>query len=177
MVADALREETVLVEQAVAPAPAPAPPPVAAEPPVQAVEEPPEIDLDLLMSGTSAMSGDLSGIVEERRAAATERATDEPVDRKDEVIEALHTIYDPEIPVDIYELGLIYDVDVQADDSVDVRMTLTSPNCPAAQSLPAEVETKVAAIQWVQGASVEVVFDPPWTPELMSEEARLELNV
>ena len=93
------------------------------------------------------------------------------------VVEALHTIFDPEIPVDIYELGLIYAVDVRPDRTVNIRMTLTSPNCPAAQSLPAEVEVKASAVDGVDRADVEVVFDPPWTPDLMSDEARLELNI
>lgn len=95
----------------------------------------------------------------------------------DDVVEALQTIFDPEIPVDIYELGLIYDIDVRDDTAVHIRMTLTSPNCPAAQSLPDEVKAKVSAVPGVGGAEVEVVFDPPWSPELMSEEARLMLNV
>lgn len=93
------------------------------------------------------------------------------------VVEALHTIFDPEIPVDIYELGLIYAVDVRPDRTVNIRMTLTSPNCPAAQSLPAEVEVKASAVDGVDRADVEVVFEPPWTPDLMSDEARLELNI
>jgi FeS assembly SUF system protein len=95
----------------------------------------------------------------------------------DEVIEALQTVFDPEIPVDIYELGLIYDVDVREDASVHIKMTLTSPNCPAAQSLPDEVKAKVSALDRVDSAEVEVVFDPPWSAEMMSEEARLMLNV
>jgi FeS assembly SUF system protein len=95
----------------------------------------------------------------------------------DRVIDVLHTIFDPEIPVDIYDLGLIYGVEVRDDASVHVRMTLTSPNCPAAQSLPGEVEIKVGGLDGVTGATVEVVFEPPWTPDLMSEEAKLELNI
>lgn len=93
------------------------------------------------------------------------------------VLEALQTIYDPEIPVDIYALGLIYDVDVKETRDVEIRMTLTSPNCPAAQSLPGEVEVKSAGIQGVRSAMVDIVWDPPWGPERMSEEARLELNI
>ena len=93
------------------------------------------------------------------------------------VIEVLKTCYDPEIPVDIYSLGLIYDVDARADGSVDIRMTLTSPACPVAGSLPPEVESKVRAIDGVTSAKVEVVWDPQWTPDLMSDAAKLELNL
>ncbi len=91
-------------------------------------------------------------------------------------IEAIKTCYDPEIPVNIYELGLIYDVKVAADGGVLVVMTLTSPNCPAAQSLPREVEAKVKAIPNVTAAVVKVVWDPQWNPSMMTEAARLELG-
>jgi FeS assembly SUF system protein len=94
-----------------------------------------------------------------------------------EVIAALRTCYDPEIPVDIYELGLIYGVTVGAEGAVQVRMTLTSPNCPAAQELPAEVERKVRAVPAVTDARVEIVFDPPWDSCKMSEAARLQLGL
>ena len=91
-------------------------------------------------------------------------------------IEVLKTIYDPEIPVDIYELGLIYEVKVKDDWSIHILMTLTSPSCPVAETLPVEVEEKVAGIKGVTGAKVEIVFDPPWTKDMMSEEALLELG-
>jgi FeS assembly SUF system protein len=94
-----------------------------------------------------------------------------------EVIAALRTCHDPEIPVDIYELGLIYGVTVGAEGAVQVRMTLTSPNCPAAQELPAEVERKVRAVPAVTDARVEIVFDPPWDSCKMSEAARLQLGL
>jgi FeS assembly SUF system protein len=94
-----------------------------------------------------------------------------------EVIEALRTCYDPEIPVDIYELGLIYGVTVTPDGTVNVRMTLTSPNCPAAQALPADVERKVRSVSGVTDARVEIVFDPPWDSCKMSEAARLKLGL
>jgi FeS assembly SUF system protein len=94
-----------------------------------------------------------------------------------DVVAALRTCYDPEIPVDIYELGLIYDVTVGADGVVQVRMTLTSPGCPAAQELPAEVERTVRAVPGVSDARVEVVFDPPWDTCRMSEAARLKLGL
>jgi FeS assembly SUF system protein len=96
---------------------------------------------------------------------------------RDEVVGVLTTIYDPEIPVDIYALGLVYDVEVAASRDVEIRMTLTSPNCPAAQSLPGEVEQKSAAVGGVRSAMVDIVWDPPWSPAMMSEEARLELNI
>lgn len=95
----------------------------------------------------------------------------------EEIVKVLKTIYDPEIPVDIYELGLIYDVMVNTDHEVKILMTLTSPNCPVAESLPQEVEQKVAALEEVKSAEVEITFDPPWTRDLMSEEARLELGM
>lgn len=109
--------------------------------------------------------------------------TDSPIDNiksqllESQIIEALRTIFDPEIPVNIYELGLIYEVGVKADGVVHVQMTLTSPACPVAGSLPPEVERCVAEVDGVKEATVEVVWDPPWTPELMSEAARLQLNI
>lgn len=102
---------------------------------------------------------------------------DEKAAIEGEVVSVLKTIFDPEIPVDIYELGLIYDVDLGADRTVEITMTLTSPNCPAAQSLPAEVETKSASVEGVEQAMVDIVWEPPWGPERMSEAARLELNI
>ncbi|NDI98477.1 SUF system Fe-S cluster assembly protein [Flavobacterium sp. LaA7.5] len=95
----------------------------------------------------------------------------------EEIVKVLKTIYDPEIPVDIYELGLIYDVMVNTDNEVKILMTLTSPNCPVAESLPQEVEQKVTGIENVKTAEVEITFDPPWTRDLMSEEAKLELGM
>lgn len=95
----------------------------------------------------------------------------------DKVIEMLHTCYDPEIPVDIYELGLIYDVKVEESGAVNVKMTLTAPNCPAAQSLPVEVKYKVESVPRVTAANVEVVWDPPWDLNKMSEAARLQLGM
>jgi FeS assembly SUF system protein len=95
---------------------------------------------------------------------------------RDKVLEALTSCYDPEIPVNIYELGLIYDVDISEAGAVTIRMTLTSPACPAAASLPPEVEQKVRQIPGVSAARAEVVWDPPWTPERMSEAARVQLG-
>lgn len=95
----------------------------------------------------------------------------------EKIVRVLKTIYDPEIPVDIYELGLIYDVFVNEDYEVKVLMTLTTPNCPVAETLPLEVEEKVRSLNEVKSAEVEITFDPPWTQELMSEEAKLELGM
>jgi FeS assembly SUF system protein len=94
-----------------------------------------------------------------------------------QVIEALRACFDPEIPVNIYELGLIYSVGIGESGLVEVKMTLTSPHCPAAQSLPPEVEGRVKAVPGVTGAKVEVVWDPPWNPSMMSEAAKLELGM
>lgn len=94
----------------------------------------------------------------------------------EKIVRTLKTIYDPEIPVDIYELGLIYDVFVNEDNHVKVIMTLTTPNCPVAETLPVEVEDKVKSVEGVLDAKVELTFEPPWTRDLMSEEAKLELG-
>jgi FeS assembly SUF system protein len=95
----------------------------------------------------------------------------------EKIVRVLKTIYDPEIPVDIYELGLIYDVMVSSDNDIKILMTLTTPNCPVAESLPMEVEEKVRSMDEVKDCEVEITFDPPWSQELMSEEAKLELGM
>ncbi|HKL35612.1 MAG TPA: iron-sulfur cluster assembly protein [Salegentibacter sp.] len=95
----------------------------------------------------------------------------------EKIVKVLKTIYDPEIPVDIYELGLIYDVMVNTDYEVKILMTLTTPNCPVAESLPQEVKEKVVSIDTVKEAEVEITFDPPWNQDLISEEAKLELGL
>ena len=95
----------------------------------------------------------------------------------DEIVTALKTVYDPEIPADIYELGLIYKIDIADDRSVKVDMTLTTPNCPAAGELPQMVENAVASVPGVSGATVNVVWDPPWDQSRMTDEARLVLNM
>jgi FeS assembly SUF system protein len=94
----------------------------------------------------------------------------------EKIVRVLKTIYDPEIPVDIYELGLIYDVFVNEDYEVKILMTLTSPNCPVAESLPQEVNEKVKSLDQVKDSEIELTFDPPWSQDLMSEEAQLELG-
>jgi FeS assembly SUF system protein len=96
---------------------------------------------------------------------------------KRQVVAALRTIYDPELPVNIYDLGLIYALDVDADGRVDIRMTLTAPGCPVAQTFPTQVEQTVAEVEGVSSAHVEIVWDPPWDQSRMSEAARLELGL
>lgn len=98
-------------------------------------------------------------------------------DLKGKVIEVLETCYDPEIPVNIYELGLVYKIDVDPSGSVVITMTLTSPMCPVAGSLPPEIEDKVSAIDGVEQARVNLVWDPPWNPDMMTEAARLQLGM
>ena len=95
----------------------------------------------------------------------------------DDIVAALKTVYDPEIPADIYELGLIYKVDIKDDRAVHVDMTLTTPNCPAAAELPMMVENAVASVAGVGPVTVEIVWEPPWDPSRMSDEARLVLNM
>ncbi len=112
---------------------------------------------------------------------AADRPTNAPAEGGgelyDEVVAMLRTVFDPEIPVNIYELGMIYHIDVDADSNVHVKMTLTSPNCPVAGTLPGEVQQKVQSVGNVTNAEVELVWEPPWNPEMMSEAARLELGM
>ena len=95
----------------------------------------------------------------------------------EKIVLVLKTIFDPEIPVDIYELGLIYDIFVNEDYEVKILMTLTTPNCPVAETLPLEVEEKIKSMDKVNDAEVEITFDPPWSQDLMSDEAKLELGL
>tara|TARA_B100001758_G_C17792321_1_gene295323 strand:- start:99 stop:419 length:321 start_codon:yes stop_codon:yes gene_type:complete len=101
----------------------------------------------------------------------------EKKDLEEEIIMVIKTIYDPEIPVDIYELGLIYEIKIDDEVNVNIDMTLTSPNCPAAESLPAEVEQKVKGMELVNDCKVEIVFEPTWERHMMSEEAQIELGM
>lgn len=94
----------------------------------------------------------------------------------DEIVRVLKTIYDPEIPVDIYDLGLIYDVQISTEGQAEILMTLTSPNCPVAESLPLEVEEKITSIEGINSAKVKLTFEPTWTRDMMSEEAKFELG-
>ena len=96
---------------------------------------------------------------------------------KDKIIGEIKKIYDPEIPVNIYELGLIYDIVVQKDNSVKIKMTLTTPNCPVAESLPKEVKDSIMEIEGVKKVDLDLVWDPPWDKSMMSEAAKLELNL
>jgi len=95
----------------------------------------------------------------------------------EKIIKVIKTIFDPEIPVDIYELGLIYDIMINEDFDVKIIMTLTTPNCPVAETLPVDVEDKVKTVPGVKSAKVEITFEPPWSQELMSDEAKLELGM
>ncbi|TWP24876.1 SUF system Fe-S cluster assembly protein [Apibacter muscae] len=104
--------------------------------------------------------------------------TEEQVqDLGNKIVEKLKTVYDPEIPVDIYELGLIYDVQVSTDGEVHILMTLTTPNCPVAETLPMEVEEKIKSIEGVSKAEVQITFEPSWEKDMMSEEAKFELGM
>lgn len=95
----------------------------------------------------------------------------------EKVVERICQIYDPEIPVNIYELGLVYDIQVSDECDVEIEMTLTSPNCPVAETLPVEVEEKVKVVEEVRNVKVNITFDPPWDKDMMSEEAKLELGM
>ncbi len=110
-------------------------------------------------------------------APTPEAAPPEPVPLRERIVDVIRTCYDPEIPVNIHELGLIYDIDVSEANAVTIRMTLTSPACPAAGSLPPEVERKVRGLAEVSDVKVQVVWDPPWTPDRMTEAARLQLGL
>lgn len=104
--------------------------------------------------------------------------TDEQIaDIGENIIKELKTVFDPEIPVDIYELGLVYDVQISEDGDVKVVMTLTTPNCPVAESLPQEVKEKVAAVENVKSVDLELTFEPSWNKDMMSEEAKFELGI
>ncbi|MFP5330282.1 MAG: SUF system Fe-S cluster assembly protein [Alphaproteobacteria bacterium] len=118
------------------------------------------------------LAGFLAGETETRPAADVGNE-----ELKERVIEALKSIYDPEIPVDIYELGLIYDIDISEDGDAVVTMTLTTPHCPVAESMPGEVELRVLSVPGIRDAEVKLVWDPPWDPSKMSDEARLELGM
>ena len=117
------------------------------------------------------LAGFLSGEKEEEPAGG------QGSDLQASVVETLKSIYDPEIPVDIYELGLIYDVAISQDGDATITMTLTTPHCPVAESLPQEVELRVLSVPGIRDAVVNLVWDPPWDPSKMSDEARLELGM
>ena len=127
------------------------------------------------------MTDDVKSELTEAAAPAAEKPTSIPADEMarltDEIVTALKTVYDPEIPADIYELGLIYKVDVDDDRMVNIDMTLTTPNCPSAAELPSQVENAVAGVAGVREAKVTIVWEPPWDPSRMSDEARTVLNM
>jgi FeS assembly SUF system protein len=100
-----------------------------------------------------------------------------PQTLREKIIEALKTCYDPEIPIDIWELGLIYDIDIASTNDVIVTMTLTTPHCPAAETLPVDVENKVSGVEGVASVKIDLTWEPAWSPQMMSEAARLELNL
>jgi FeS assembly SUF system protein len=138
---------------------------------VESVTPPPRARVpDSVARKRDYLAGFLAGETEEKPAADNEEL-------KDRVIEALKSIYDPEIPVDIYELGLIYDIDISEDGDAVVTMTLTTPPCPVAESMPGEVEMRVLSVPGIRDAEVKLVWDPPWDPSKMSDEARLELGM
>ena len=126
-----------------------------------------------------------NGALERAAAFVEQRDPDQPTPERlaevqalgGQVIAKLKTVFDPEIPVNIYELGLIYKVEIEDDNSVDIEMTLTSPACPVAGTLPGEVEQKVRSVEGVTDARVELIWEPPWNPTMMSEEAQLELGM
>ena len=101
---------------------------------------------------------------------------DETLQLKEKVVEAIKEVYDPEIPVDVYELGLIYEINILPINNVEIVMTLTSPSCPAAESIPSEIEANVKAVNGVNDVNIELTFDPPYATDMMSEEAKLELG-
>jgi FeS assembly SUF system protein len=137
--------------------------------PIAPVPPPPDLNVDALIapSPTAADATAAFGPVDATRTEAL----------KDPIVEAISTVFDPEIPVNIYELGLIYKIEADAESRVHVDMTLTSPACPSAQQLPSEVRYKVKAVEGVSDCTVEVVWEPPWTKEMMSETAKLTLGM
>ena len=134
------------------------------------MNQPPDLPFDHFM-GTPAAEEGLTA----RAGAALPDGT--AVAGKEAVIDALQTVYDPEIPVNIYELGLIYDIDIHSDGSVALQMTLTAPACPVAGEMPFQVADAVAAVEGIGEVQVTLTWEPPWTPELMSEDAKLALGL
>lgn len=144
---------------------------------VDAVAPPPKarVDLETPAETFERKRDYLAGFLAEQPAAAPVGGSGG--DLQAAIVETLKTIYDPEIPVDIYELGLIYDVSVTDEGDATVLMTLTTPHCPVAESMPGEVEIRVLSVPGVRDAEVKLVWDPPWDPSKMSDEARLELGM
>ena len=139
---------------------------------VEAVSPPPRARVtEAFERKRDYLAGFLAGEKEEERKGG------EGSDLQAAVVEVLKSVYDPEIPVDIYELGLIYDVDISEDGDATITMTLTTPHCPVAETLPNEVELRVLSVPGIRDAVVNLVWDPPWDPSKMSDEARLELGM
>jgi FeS assembly SUF system protein len=141
----------------------------------KAQEEVPPVKTDALASYAEQKEEAKKRVSE--AAAAGDQAPVVPSEIQEKIAEVLRTVHDPEIPVNIYELGLIYEVKVEESGMAYVKMTLTSPNCPAAAILPAEVESKTRSVSGVRDVTLDLVFDPPWNPEMMSEAAKLELGM
>ena len=140
---------------------------------VEAVDPPPRARVtEDFARKRDYLAGFLSGETESQPTVGADNE-----DLKDRIIETLKSIYDPEIPVDIYELGLIYDIEVTEDGDAVVTMTLTTPHCPVAESMPSEVEMRVLSVPGIRDAEVKLVWDPPWDPSKMTDEARLELGM
>jgi FeS assembly SUF system protein len=139
---------------------------------VEAVAPPPKARVSDASATFERKRDYLEGFLAQQKPAEPAAA-----DLHEAVIEALKDIYDPEIPVNIYDLGLIYDVEITAENHAFVKMTLTTPNCPVAESMPGEVELRVGSVPGIGHAEVELVWDPPWDPQKMSDEAKLELGM
>jgi FeS assembly SUF system protein len=149
-------------------------PPAPVDAPAQVAPEP----ADQPVKQEETKSEELTYI--ESPAKPTDAAPSEPIDKEDlknRIIDMVKTIFDPEIPVNVYDIGLIYKIEPQDDGMVEMVMTLTSPNCPAAGILPGEVESKARSVDGVRDVDFELTFDPPWNPEMMSEGAKLELGM
>ena len=141
------------------------------------MDQPTSLERDAAVSSDSASATAERPAGQEPQPAET-ASSGSPAEKdlREEIVAAIKTCYDPEIPVDIYELGLIYEIDVRAEGVAYVKMTLTSPMCPVAEILPVEVEEKVRSVDGVSEVNLDLVWDPPWDVEMMSESARLELN-
>ena len=144
---------------------------------VGAVSPPPRARVEGARESLERKKDYLEGFLAQKPDPAEPAGAEPGGDLYEAVISALKEIYDPEIPVNIYDLGLIYDVEITPENHAKVKMTLTTPHCPVAESMPGEVELRVGAVPGVGDAEVELVWDPPWDPQKMSDEARLELGM
>ena len=144
---------------------------------VEAPAKPPKARVDDARESFERKRDYLEGFLSQPPRHAEPDASEPGGDLYEQVIEALKEIYDPEIPVNIYDLGLIYDVEITPEHHARIKMTLTTPHCPVAESMPGEVELRVGAVPGIGDAEVELVWDPPWDPQKMSDEAKLELGM